>query len=215
MAIKIVIFDLDGTLVDAYKPVERSINYTLKQFGFPAVSGETIKRTVGRGDRHLLEAFAGPERIDEVLKVYRKHHREALKRGTKLLPGAKRLLQYLKKQGYKTAVASNRPTEFSNIIIRHLGIREYFDYVLCGDRVLRAKPCPDILKKILLKFALPPAESLYVGDMTIDVETGRRAAVKTVAVVTGSSRREELAALRPFAVVDRVLDLVPILEDQR
>ncbi|HPN57380.1 MAG TPA: HAD family hydrolase [Candidatus Omnitrophota bacterium] len=213
MTIKLVIFDLDGTLIDAYKPVERSINYTMKQFGFPPVSAETIKRTVGWGDRHLLQNFIGEKDLDTVLAVYRKHHQTSLKKGSKTIPGAKRVLNYLKQRGYKIAVASNRPTAFSDIVIRHLELKEYFDYVLCGDRVHRPKPYPDILKTIMLKFDICPAECLYVGDMTIDIQTGQRAGVKTVAVITGSSTKEELQELKPYALIKDIRELIEILED--
>jgi len=211
--IQLVVFDLDGTLVDAYRPVERSINYTMKKFGFPPVSAETIKKTVGWGDRYLLQSFVGEKDLDPILAVYRKHHQTSLKTGSKTLPGAKRVLNYLKQRGYKIAVASNRPTLFSDLLIRHLGLKDYFDYVLCGDRVHRPKPYPDILKTIMLKFDLCPAQCLYVGDMTIDIQTGQRAGIKTVAVVTGSSTKEELRELKPYALIKDIRDLVKILED--
>ncbi len=213
MKIKLVIFDLDGTLIDAYKPVERSINFTLRKFGFSPISAEQIKRTVGWGDRHLLQRFVGEENIDKVLNVYRRHHQTSLKKGSKTLPGVKKVLNYLKKEKYKTAVASNRPTKFSHIVMRHLGLKEHFHYVLCGDRVHRPKPYPDILKTILMKFDAHPSESLYVGDMTIDVQTGQRAAVKTVAVTTGSSTRKELQELNPLTVIDDIRELIDILQD--
>lgn len=201
---KIVIFDLDGTLMNAYPAVYRSVNATVARFGYPKVSHLTIKRTVGWGDRHPLGTFVEEEDLDAALKFYRKHHAEALRKDTKLLPGALKILQYLEKYGYKIAIASNRPTKFSLIAIRFLGIRKYFDMILCGDKVPRGKPAPDILKAILKRFSLRTKEALYVGDMGIDIETGRRAKVKTVAVATGSNTAAELKALKPFAVIKNV-----------
>lgn len=198
-------------MIDAYKPVERSINFSLRAHGFPAIDTETIKRTVGWGDRHLLEAFVGKERVAAVLKTYRRHHKESLKNGSKLLPGAGKLLRYLAKNRFKLAVASNRPTKYSHIVMRHLKIRDFFDYVLCADKAKRPKPYPDILKTILGRFSLTPSQALFVGDMTIDVQTGKRARVKTVAVASGSSRADELEALKPFAVIHHLDELVLIL----
>lgn len=202
--IKIVIFDLDGTLMNAYPAVYRSVNAAVVRFGYPKVSHATIKRTVGWGDRHLLGTFIGEEKLDAALRFYRKHHAEALRKDTKLLPGALKVLQYLKKNGYKIAIASNRPTRFSLIAIRFLGIRGYFDMILCGDKVKKAKPAPDILKAILKTFSLKTAEALYVGDMGIDIKTGKSARVKTVAVATGSNTPAELKAMKPFAVIKNV-----------
>lgn len=208
-----MIFDLDGTLVDAYRGVASSLNYTLSQLNRAPIDDDTIKRTVGWGDRHLIATFVVEDDVDRALSIFRQHHARALKEGTIFLPGAKRLLSELASKKYALAVASNRPTRFTHIILKHLRLRQAFDYVLCGDKVTRPKPAADILEQILKKFSLTPNEALYVGDMTIDVETGNKAGVKTVAVVTGSSTREELASLKPFKIIDQVSQVAQIVED--
>ena len=212
MNIKLVIFDLDGTLMNAYPAVYRSVNYALARFGHPSIGHAIIKRTVGLGDRHLLRSFIGEADLDAALKVYRRHHALSLRKDTKLLPGSLRLLRYLRSQGLKIAVASNRPTKFSLIAIKHLKIRKFFDHILCGDKVDHPKPAPDILLAILKKFSLKPSQALYVGDMAIDVRTGRRARVKTVAVTTGSNTAAELAALKPYSVVKSISGVKRLLE---
>ena len=212
--IKLVIFDLDGTLMDAYNAVFRSINYAMDRLKHPRIDAETIKRTVGWGDRHLLEVFVGKTISERALKIYRRHHKSALQKrgGTKFLPGARKLLGYLKQKGYRLAVATNRPTVYSRIALRQLGVLQDFDYVLCGDRVPRPKPHPDILRIILKRFGLKPVQALYVGDMVIDVKTGRAARIRTVAVTTGSSSRRELAALKPYRVIHHVFDVAGIVD---
>lgn len=202
--IRIVIFDLDGTLVNAYQAVFESINFAMQAKGFPRISAYTVKRSVGWGDRHLITKFVGPEQAADVLDVYRRHHQTSLKTGTKLLPGALRILKELKKNQYRIAVASNRPTKFSLIILKKLNIRKYFDYVLCADKLKKGKPHPEILRKILRRFALSPRQALYVGDMVIDLQAGKRAGIKTVAVATGSCTKKELAGFKPHAVISRV-----------
>jgi phosphoglycolate phosphatase len=203
-AIRLVIFDLDGTLVNAYKAVFESINFAMQAKGFPRISAHTVKRSVGWGDRHLITKFVGAENSAAVLEIYRRHHQTSLKNGTKLLPGALRILQDLKRNKYRVAIASNRPTKFSLIILKKLKIQKYFDYVLCADKLKKGKPHPEILRKILARFALSPREALYVGDMGIDLQAGRRAGVKTVAVVTGSCTRQELSDMKPHAIISRV-----------
>ncbi len=211
--IKAVIFDLDGTLVNAYKAVERSMNYALAKSGFPTVSAYTIKRSVGWGDRQLIEGFVGKKNAPRVLEIYRKHHTGSLKDGVTFLPGAKRLLETLGKRGYILAIATNRPERFTRIILKVLQIEKCFDYVLCGDKIKRPKPYPDMLKLILKKYGLIVHEALYVGDMTIDVKTGNSARVRTVAVLTGSSTREEIAALKPFEIIPRISQVTKIIRD--
>ncbi len=210
--IKAVIFDLDGTLVNAYPAVERSMNYALTHAGFPKVSALIIKRSVGWGDKHLIEGFVGKKHAPRVLAAYRRHHKGSLKDGVTFLPGAKKLLEDLKKDGYLLAIASNRPTRFTKIILKVLKIEDHFDYVLCGDKIKNPKPHPDILKLILKRFKLRTQDSLYVGDMTIDVQTGNSARVKTVVVLTGSSTRAEISALKPFKVIPRISQLMGIIQ---
>src|SRR3989338_8972156 len=138
--VKLIIFDLDGTLVNAYTPVFRSLNYVLKQCGLKTLGHAAVKRSVGWGDRNLLGRFIPPARIETALKSFREHHRKALKSGVRFMPGAKRLLNALKKEGCRLAVASNRSTGPSRVILRYLGIDKYFDYILCGDKLKKLKP---------------------------------------------------------------------------
>ena len=210
--LKAVIFDLDGTLVNAYKAVERSMNYALTKAGFRKVSAYTIKRSVGWGDEQLIEGFVGKENAPRVLDIYRRHHLGSLKTGVKFLPGAERILKDLDRRGYILAIASNRPAKFTKIILNILKMGHYFDHVLCGDQIERPKPYPDILKLILKKYDLRANQALYVGDMTIDVKTGNSARVKTVAVLTGSSTRQEISALGPFKIILKISELTNIIE---
>ena len=212
-SLKLVIFDLDGTLVDAYKAVASSLNYTLGQLNRAPVDDEVIKRTVGWGDRHLIGAFVPENDLDKALSIYRWHHSRALKEGTVFLSGAKLLIDDLKARGYSLAVASNRPTRFTHIILKHLRVRDHFECVLCADKVVHPKPAPDILEAILKKFSLTPGEALYVGDMTIDVETGNKVGLRTVIVLTGSSTREEIAGYQPYKVIDHIAGVSVVIKE--
>ena len=212
---KLIIFDLDGTLVNAYPAVHASINHTLKAMGFPPRSAAVIKSSVGWGDRHLLEGFVGKAKGKAAIKIYRRHHAVALKTGVRFLSGAKAMLIFLKKSGYRLAVASNRPTKFTLLILKMLGARAYFDMVLCADKVQRPKPHPDMLIKIMRLLKVRKEETLYVGDMTIDVLTGRGARVRTVAVATGSSTTAQLKRLKPWRVIDKMSRLKDIMEAPR
>jgi len=209
--IKLIIFDLDGTLVDAYPAIISSFNYTLKKLGFPPRDALTIRRAVGWGDQNLLKPFMAKKDLLKALIVYRRHHKTALLRSSRIFPFVKALLAKLKAKGYKLAVASNRPTKFSLILIRHLGLAKYFSFCLCADKVKHGKPHPDILKAIMRKFKVEPKDTIYVGDMTIDALAGRRAKVKTIIVTTGSSTRQEIIKVRPFRIIRRIADLPGLL----
>jgi phosphoglycolate phosphatase len=214
-AYKVIIFDLDGTLVNAYKAVYNSINHAMTTSGFPRVSAHVVKRSVGWGDRHLIEGFVGKEKAPAVLKIYRRHHQEALKTGVTFLPGAKNLLTRLKKEGYLLAIASNRPTRFTKSILKILKIEDRFDHVLCGDKSRRPKPHPDMLWEILQKQGLSRGDALFVGDMTIDAQTGRAAKVETVVVLTGSSTRREIKVFKPSKIITKISHLIPIITKRK
>lgn len=108
-------------------------------------------------------------------------------------------------------MASNRPTKFSWILIRHLGLKKYLDYVLCADKLRRGKPDPEIMERILQRFSLKPKDALYVGDMTVDAQVGKRSKIKTVIVTTGSSSKAEIEKERPFLVITKVTQLLNLL----
>jgi len=214
---KLIIFDLDGTLVNAYPAVSQSVNYTLNSLGFARRSYADIKRSVGSGDRKLLIHFVGTRLADQALAIYRPHHTKALEaqRAVKLLPGAWGVLKFSKGKGYNLAIASNRPTKFTRIILKVLGVWQFFDVVLCADKAGRPKPYPDILWAIAKRLSLDISEVLYVGDMTIDVNCAHRAGVRMVAVATGSSSKKELKDLKPWRIIDKINQLKKIIVETR
>jgi phosphoglycolate phosphatase len=205
---KLVIFDLDGTLVDAYPAIIKSARMTLEHFGYSPRSDRAIRRAVGWGDRSLLGAFIEPRDLDPALAFYRRAHAKALRRGVRWLPFALAALRALKKSKIKIAIASNRPTKFTRIILRILAGEKYFDAVLCADRLKFGKPHPLILNLLIKRLGVPKRDVLFVGDMVIDVETGQRAKVDVAAVATGSSSYAELKALRPKRVMRNLRDLI-------
>jgi len=208
---KLIIFDLDGTLVDAYPAIMRSFNYTMRRLGYPLQSALVIRQAVGWGDENLLKSFIKIKDLKRALSVYRNHHKTALLKGARLFPGVVKLLVGLKNKGYYLAIASNRPSRFSGILIRHLGLTGYFDYVLCADKLRHIKPHPEILEKIMQRFKAKPTETLYIGDMTIDAQAGRCARVKTIIVTTGSSTKLQIRKEKPYRILKRIGELVKIL----
>src|SRR3989338_1425550 len=209
--LKLIIFDLDGTLVDAYQAIISSFNYTMSELKAKQQSNSVIRMAVGRGDENLLKPFINEKDLKKALIIYRRHHKKALLKDSRLFPGAKKLLRQLKEKGYKLAVASNRPTRFSWVLIRLLGLKKYLDYVLCADRLKQGKPHPEIMNKILRRFSLKPENALYIGDMTVDAQAGRRSKIKTVIVTTGSNTRLEIEKEVPFFIITKIMQLPKVI----
>ncbi len=205
---RLFIFDLDGTLVDAYPALTESVIYTVTRLGYPAPSPAQVRRAVGRGQRFLLESFLDKKDLERALRFFRPHHLRALVRGVRWLPHARRVLNALKKRGALLAIASNRPAPFTRQILRVLGAGHTFDAVRCADQVRRGKPHPQMLDDIRRRFGLDRADTVYVGDMPIDIEAGRRAGLATIGVATGSSTLKELKAARPTVIIRGLPDLL-------
>jgi HAD superfamily hydrolase (TIGR01509 family) len=208
---ELIIFDLDGTLVNAYPAITSSFNHTMQRLGYPVQSPEIVRRAVGGGDRNLLLPFVRKSHLDCALAIYRRHHAGALKKLAVLMPGAGKILREMKQHNLKLAIASNRPRRFSLILLENLGIRRLFDAVVCKDMVRFGKPHPLMLNTIMRLLHVAPHKTVYVGDMIVDIEAGKRAHVFTVAVTTGSNSAQELRASHPDILLATVADLPRIL----
>ncbi len=213
--IKLVMFDLDGTLVNAYHAVTASVNYTLKQFDLPKRTYADVKAAVGMGDTHLLAHYVGEARKEKAVRFYRAHHAKALvaKGGLRFLPQVKSLLNYLQKQGYCLAIVTNRPQKFTKVVLKKLDMAHYFDMVLCADTTKMPKPDPGMLRLALKRKKLTAKQAIFVGDMDIDVHTGKNAGILTVAVATGSTPFAKLKLLHPDRIISRIGKLKNIIKE--
>lgn len=203
------IFDVDGTLVDAYKAIEKSLNFALSQLGYAVVGMQKIKRSIGYGDKNFIRTFFRKNDIEKALSIYRKHHQTALLNFSKLKPNARKVLSSLKRKNKNLAVASNRPKHFTSILLDKLDIKKYFDQIVCADEIKSLKPNPKILKIILDNLAVNRSRAVYIGDMDVDLETARRANVDAVFAKGGSSTLSEVKKYRNKKVIS---DLGEILQ---
>jgi 2-phosphoglycolate phosphatase len=203
-----VVFDFDGTLIDSYAPIAASVNFVRGEHGLGPLGVEEVKRHVGRGPDYLLAHTVPGYRRDVDVARYRAHHPTVMFAGTRLMPGAVDVLRALHAAGKRLGLCSNKPRVFSVELLRHLGVGDLFDVVLGPEDVARPKPAPDMLIVALGRLALPANRVLYVGDMTVDVQTARAAAVAVWVVPTGSDDRAALEQARPDRLLDGLRDLV-------
>ncbi len=209
---KLIIFDLDGTLVDAYPAIIGSFNYVMRQLGLRKHSDAVIRKAVGWGDKNLLQPFVPAGMLDRALMLYRNHHSKAIFSGSRLFTATLTLLKLLKKRGCALAIASNRPTKFTVSLLKHLRLEKYFDYVLCADKLRQGKPHPEIIFKIMKKLKIGASDTIYVGDMTIDAQAGRCAGVRTFIVTTGSSSRKQIEMQKPDMIFKNLQGLISVLK---
>jgi phosphoglycolate phosphatase len=206
-----VLFDFDGTLADSYAAITSSVNHVRTAHGLPPLTEDQVRPHVGRGPAQLMEhVLPGIDPVRAVA-LYRAHHPAVMRPGTRLLPGAMDALTMLKQRGLRLAVCSNKPRIFTRELLDYLGLLPTLDAVLGPEDVARPKPAPDMLKAGLKRLDVAPTEALYVGDMTVDIETARAADVAVWVVPTGSDERSTLEDARPDRVLDSLAELPALL----
>ena len=209
---KLVIFDLDGTLLDTIADLAMATNHALNQLGYPTHAEETIRTFVGNGVNKLLErALPEEERTEENVVRMRTHfvpyydaHNADLSRP---YPGIVALLEELQARGLMIAVASNKYQEATLKLVKHYFPTIGFVEILGQREGIAVKPDPTIVSDILKKADVSKEETLYVGDSGVDMQTALNAGVDAVGVTWGFRPRTELEGFHPMAIIDKAEEL--------
>ena len=210
---KLVIFDLDGTLLDTIADLANAANYALKQLGHPTHPVDTIRTYVGNGINKLLErALPENERNEENVMRMRSHfvpyydmHNADL---SVPYPGIVALLEALQAKGVMLAVASNKYQAATEKLVKHYFPTIRFVEVLGQREGIAVKPDPTIVFDILRKADVSPEEVLYVGDSGVDMQTAMNAKVDAVGVAWGFRPRAELEGFCPKGVIEKAEELL-------
>lgn len=208
---RFVVFDLDGTLLDGYDAITRTLGETMAGFGLEPWDAATVRRHVGRGLEALVADAVGEERMPEAVRRYRTRYPELYLDHSRLLPGVSGTVLELGRRGYRMGVATNKPARFSVELIRHFGLAGVLPWCWGPDRVTHPKPHPEMVERLLDEMGATPAEAVYVGDMTVDIETARASNLPVWVIPHGSSTRDELVAAAPDRILDRFEELLELL----
>ena len=204
---RLAVFDLDGTLVDSLLDLHASVNHALAASGLPPRSVDEVRGFVGEGARRLVERALGPrtDLLDEVMASWRVHYEAHLLDRTRPYPGIEDVLAGARRT---LAVLTNKPAPMARRILEGLGMAQRFAALVGGGDAPR-KPDPAGLRALMVGAGAGPGDTVLVGDSRVDVETGRAAGVRVVAVTWGLGRREDLGGAD--AIVDRAEELAPWL----
>ena len=213
--IRLIVYDLDGTLIDSRLDIANAVNWTLREFKLGELPVDKVSSFVGSGVRNLMlqalkELGAEPTpALEKSIQLFRKRYGEHLLDHTRLHHSVRKVLEFFKDR--KQAVVTNKPENFSLQILEGLGIRPYFFRVFGGDTGFPKKPAPEGLLEILRAARVSPEEAVLVGDSAVDIETGRNAGVKTFAVTYGFGKREEIEKAGPDRTLDNLDELISCL----
>ena len=208
---KIVIFDMDGTLIDSKKDITISINYVReKNHNLPPLSEEFIVKSINKEIRNLPKLFYNTQTYEQRDRVlFEKHYKEQCIENPYLYEGVLELLQTLKKNGVLLSVATNAPTVFAKTMLSHLNVEELFDVIVGADEVKASKPDPEMLYRILNYYEYDAKEdrAWMVGDNSKDMLSAKNAEIEAIFAVWGFSVHGEypVVAQRPEEVLEIVL----------
>jgi phosphoglycolate phosphatase len=187
MALKLIIFDLDGTLVDSRVDIMNAVNYAVSLYSLEPMSLEETTTLVGEGVTRLIAKLLEKRKLhldmSALVARFESYYSAHPVSHTTLYPGVPETLRFL--HNYRKAVISNKFRSIALKVLEELQLSQYFDEVAGVDTFPERKPSPLPILRILDKFAARPEETLIVGDSIYDMQAGRASGTKTVAVTYG------------------------------
>ena len=215
-AVRALIFDLDGTLIDSKQDLIHSVNAMLVKMGRAGLHEDTISGYIGHGAptlvaRALGNGAAEAER-EQALRFFLAHYEEHKLDSTRPYPGVRAALEELRE--FPMAVLTNKPVRVSRRIVEGLGLEKYFRAVYGGNSFETKKPDPLGARTILEELGATPGETMIVGDSEVDVQTARNAGTLAAAVNYGFGTHDR-AAYPADVYLERLTDLALLLEAPR
>ena len=190
-----ILFDLDGTLLDSLEDMKDSVNYVMRQFGFPEHTLEEVRSFIGNGIRKLIERSVpegtDAETCESALAMYRAYYNDHCMVKTRPYSGISELLQSLKSDGYRLAIVSNKNEEAVKLMRRH-----YFDQTIdiaAGQTdSIPKKPDPAMVSAALTALDSSPKRAVYVGDSEVDIQTAKNSGLDCIICLWGFRSEEFL-----------------------
>ena len=203
----LIVFDLDGTLIDSRLDLANAVNATRRHLGMAALDNERVYSYVGNGAPLLIRRAVGEQatepEVQEALEYFLEYYREHDLDFTTLYPGVVESLERLTAAGKRMAVLTNKPVRVSQAIVEGLGVAPHFFRVYGGNSFEFKKPNPIGIETLLEVTGIARESALMVGDSSVDIETARNAQIACCGVTYGF-QPESLEVTPPDIKVDRM-----------
>jgi len=217
---KMILIDVDGTLVDSVPDLAFCVDTMMEQLNRPPYGEAVVRNWVGNGvERLVRRALIGqldgePDEADfeRAFPIFVELYRENTSGRSHLYPGIREGLDYLREAGYSLGSVTNKAAQFTEPLLRDLGVRDYFDIVISGDTLPRKKPNPLPLLHAAEHFGVSPKDSLMVGDSVSDVKAARAAGFTIVCMSYGYNHGIDIRTAEPDAVIDSLTEISGLLE---
>ncbi|EDM23405.1 phosphoglycolate phosphatase [Caminibacter mediatlanticus] len=213
----LLLFDLDGTLIDSAKDLATSINYMLKTLNKKTYDEKIITKWIGNGGEVLIKrALSGGMEIKEIdekeflkaKEIFFNHYKNNLANNTTIYDG---VIETLKNLPYKKVIITNKPHEFVKPILEKLNLIEYFDGYFGGDYFEEKKPSPLPLLKVCEIYKTPIQKAIMIGDSKNDILAGKKANIKTIAVDYGYNQGEDIKTYNPDIIINDFRKLLEVI----
>ena len=216
MAFDLIVFDLDGTLVDSKLDLVLAVNAARADTGMAPLEPELIYSYVGNGAPTLIRRSLGPrasqQQADRALEFFYEYYRDHMLDNTTLYPRVQETVDSLLDSGRNLAVLTNKPVRFSTLMIERLGLAAHFRRVYGGNSFKAKKPDPYGLNLLMEEMGAAKARTLMVGDSAVDVRTARNAGVASCGVTYGL-QPETLVAEPPEILLDDIGELLAVVSN--
>ncbi|WP_299809197.1 phosphoglycolate phosphatase [uncultured Shewanella sp.] len=217
--INTVAFDLDGTLIDSVPDLAAATRATLEELNLPVCSDEQVRSWVGNGAEMLmrralsfaLDTQVGEEKLQNTMPRFMHFYRLNLQQHSVLYADVVSVLARLQQEGYRIAIVTNKPYEFTIPLLEAFNIHGYFDMVLGGDSLTKMKPDPLPLQHILHEWQLGAEQLLMVGDSKNDILAAKAAKVASVGLTYGYNYGEDIGLSGPDAVCEQFSEITALL----
>lgn len=219
---KLILFDLDGTLIDSVPDLALSVNEMLKYLGRTPFEIETVRSWVGNGADILVKrALLGKRELNEpiemelfakALELFLKRYHQNLCVETNTFEGVNKSLELLKSASYRMAIVTNKPEAFVLPLLKALNLDDYFELIVGGDTLLSRKPEPEPLLYVCEKLGVSKEEAVMVGDSKNDILAAHAAGIESIAVTYGYNYEEDIRKHRPDWVIEHFSEIVDLFQ---